>query len=250
MKTIQIEKDTRIPGTNLILEQGDRLFYEATSFKGQSIDDFGKDAIQKEIGKSGLDVLIQFEAKGFSNEFDYTFGKNYNGIKAENDYSATIVVTSNELYLFESYSDYSENNPVFKGRHSDIKKAIKIFNENLYSVYSWKELYKPDSSLRRKIDSDDQEFLEKELGPEGLNCILRLTDYGFYMNPTGSRAEYEAYSERGYRYIVKSKDRMEIYLSKYEKRPIFKGKYSDVEKGIKFLKDWIDKTFILKRSIK
>ena len=37
MKTIQIEKDTRIPGTNLILEKGDSIFFEYTFKEKMSI---------------------------------------------------------------------------------------------------------------------------------------------------------------------------------------------------------------------
>lgn len=108
MKTIQIKKDTRIPGTNLILEKKDRIYYK------EEIDNDDADFIKDEIGASGLSCYKKLDSAGFME--DPSGGKE--GFSAKNSKGFSCHVSKNGFTISK------DGKQVFKGKHGDVSKGL------------------------------------------------------------------------------------------------------------------------------
>lgn len=71
MKTIEIKETVKIPGTNLILERGDKILYQISKIK-ESVDKKDAETIENKYGTEALELANSLDSVGFSDFCEFT----------------------------------------------------------------------------------------------------------------------------------------------------------------------------------
>ena len=108
MTTIQIMKETRIPGTDILLEKYDRIYFE------EEIDDDDADFIKDQIGASGLACVKKLDAAGFTENPEGA----KDGFSAKNAQGFSYHVGK------DGFTISKDRKQVFKGKHGDVSKGL------------------------------------------------------------------------------------------------------------------------------
>lgn len=87
-----------------------------------------------------------------------------------------------------------------------------------------------------EIDDDDAEFIKDQIGASGLACVKKLDAAGFTEDPEGAKEGFFAKNIQGFSYHV-GKDGFTITK---DRKQVFKGKHSDVSKGLAAMKKYKD----------
>lgn len=139
-----------------------------------------------------------------------------------------------QLTLIQSKLDYYKS--ILKLRENlymkkvEIKKEIRIPGTNIILESKDRIFYKEE------IDDDEAEFIKDQIGASGLACVKKLDAAGFTENPEGAKDGFSAKNIQGFSYHV-GKDGFTI--SK-DRKQVFKGKHSDVSKGLAAMKKYKD----------
>lgn len=72
MKTIKIKKTVKIPGTNLILERGDKVLYQTPKNLKESVDKKDAGVIENKYGTEALELANNLDSAGFSDFGEFT----------------------------------------------------------------------------------------------------------------------------------------------------------------------------------
>lgn len=108
MKMIRIMKEMRVPGTDLLLEKYDRIYYR------EEIDDDDADFIKDQIGASGLSCYKKLDSAGFTE--DPSGGKEGFGAKNSQGFSCHVSKSG--------FTISKDGKQVFKGKHGDVSKGL------------------------------------------------------------------------------------------------------------------------------
>ena len=101
-------KDVRVPGTDLLLEKYDRIYYR------EEIDDDDAEFIKDQIGASGLACVKKLDAAGFTENPEGA----KDGFSAKNAQGFSYHVGK------DGFTISKDRKQVFKGKHGDVSKGL------------------------------------------------------------------------------------------------------------------------------